>query len=181
MQKDETMTIPYDPYECAGVRPGSMRSAIYRVGDGYLLADDYRSFDAFESVCLLTSRLRGRRVTGVIGVPGDRNDAVIEHVGRAASRGFHRVIIKEHGAAAGRSRGEVAGLLYWTIKGAMPTMDCAIALDEREALRLAVREMMDDDVVIVFYNDFKGMQEVLAESGAVPVASIPELSLPDNG
>ncbi len=151
------------------------RSNIYRVNGGYLMVDYGHNPDSFEAVSRMISRWRGRRVTGVIGVPGDRKDSIIEHAGRIASRGFHRIIIREDDDTRGRSRGEVAGLLYWAIKSAMPTMECAIALDEREALRLALREMIEEDAIVFFYDDFEGIRNILAEAGAVPVSTIPEL------
>jgi UDP-N-acetylmuramyl tripeptide synthase len=51
---------------------------------------------------------RGKLV--IIGVPGDRDDSVIEQAGRVAGRGFHRVIIKEDIDLRGRGKGEVAKL-----------------------------------------------------------------------
>ena len=36
-----------------------------------------------------------RRVTGIIGVPGDRDNTVITHAARVAAKGFNRLIVKE--------------------------------------------------------------------------------------
>ncbi|HSK64067.1 MAG TPA: hypothetical protein VK893_09505 [Pyrinomonadaceae bacterium] len=56
----------------------------------------------------MASKWEDRRVTGVIGVPGDRDDTLIEHAGRVAARGFHRLIIREDRDPRGRERGAVA-------------------------------------------------------------------------
>ena len=69
------------------------RANLYRVKGGYVMVDYGHNPDAFTAVCRMAARWDDRRVTGIIGVPGDRDDSVVEQAGRAAARGFHRIII----------------------------------------------------------------------------------------
>jgi cyanophycin synthetase len=69
------------------------RANLYRVGNGYVMVDYGHNPEAFLAVCSMAAKWEGRRVTGIIGVPGDRDDSVVAAAGRVAARGFHRVII----------------------------------------------------------------------------------------
>ena len=82
------------------------RGNLYRVGQGYVLIDYGHNPAAFDAVGQMSARWLGRRVTAIVGVPGDRADWVIEEAARAAARAFDRVIVREErtGAAAARAR-----------------------------------------------------------------------------
>ncbi|HEV2707392.1 MAG TPA: cyanophycin synthetase, partial [Pyrinomonadaceae bacterium] len=80
-------------FRSAEHNPG--RGNLYRVASGgYVLIDYGHNPDAFEAICQTAARWEGRRVTGIIGVPGDRDDSVIEEAARVAARGFQRLVIK---------------------------------------------------------------------------------------
>jgi cyanophycin synthetase len=151
------------------------RSNLYKLGAGYVLIDYGHNPDAFTAICRLASMWQGRRVTGVIGVPGDRDNLVIEQAGRAAAQGFHRLIIREDYDLRGRKPGEVATLLHDAILAERSGMDCAVVLDEAEAVRRAIQEMRADEIVVVFYEKLEKMRELLQEVGAVPINRLPDL------
>lgn len=151
------------------------RSNLYKLGAGYVLIDYGHNPDAFTAICRLASMWQGRRVTGVIGVPGDRDNLVIEQAGRAAAQGFHRLIIREDYDLRGRKPGEVATLLHDAILAERPGMDCAVVLDETEAVRRAIQEMRADEIVVVFYEKLEKIRELLQEIGAVPINRLPDL------
>jgi cyanophycin synthetase len=148
------------------------RANIYAVRNGYVLVDYGHNPDAFEAICRMAARWEDRRVTGIIGVPGDRDNAVIEQAGRVAARGFHRIIIKEDKDLRGRQPGEVARLLCEAVNAEWPGTECRVVLDEVEALRSELLELQSGQVVIVFYDKLGPIQEVLREFGAEPVATI---------
>ena len=89
------------------------RFNLYQVNDGYVLIDYAHNPEAVKAVCRMVQKWRGgeRRVTGIITVPGNRDNELIEEVGRLAARGFHRVIVREDADLHGRRSGEVAGIL----------------------------------------------------------------------
>jgi cyanophycin synthetase len=150
------------------------RANLYKVGGGYVMVDYGHNPDAFDAVCRMAARWEDRRVTGIIGVPGDRDDSVVEQAGRVAARGFHRVIIKEDQDLRGRAPGEVAKLLCTAVNDEWPGTECRIVLDEVEALRSELQEMQEGQVVVIFYDKLEPVLAALEEYGAVPVSTIEE-------
>jgi len=111
------------------------------------------------------------------GVPGDRDDSLIEHAGRVAARGFHRLIIREDRDLRGRDRGAVAELLREAALKEAPQTDCQVVLDEHEALHHAVRTMQHGEVVVVFYEKLEQLRRVLEKYAAQPVHSLAALNV----
>ncbi|HEX8423142.1 MAG TPA: Mur ligase family protein, partial [Pyrinomonadaceae bacterium] len=152
------------------------RANFYQVGAGYALVDYGHNPDAFEAVSRMAALWSGRRVTAILGVPGDRDDSLIQQAGRVAARGFHRIIIKEDKDLRGRRKGEVAGVLCRAVGEASPDRECRVVLDEVEAFSRELREMKQDDVLVIFYDQLEPVLEVLKRHGAVPAASIGDLA-----
>jgi len=157
-------------FRSAGDNPG--RVNLYRVRTGYVLVDYGHNPDAFDAVCRMAARWDDRRVTGIIGVPGDRDNSVVEQAGRVAARGFHRVIIKEDCDLRGRQKGEVARLLCEAVNAESPGTECSVVLDEVEALRAELAGMREGQVVVVFYDKLEPVLRVLEEHGAEPVNTV---------
>ena len=153
-----------------GNNPG--RVNLYKLNGGHVMVDYGHNPNAFEAICRMASRWEDRRVTGVIGVPGDRNDSVIEHAGRVAARGFHRLIIREDRDPRGRDRGAVAQILCDAALDEAPQTDCQVVLDENDALHHAVKTMQHGEVVVIFYEKLERLQRVLEKYAAQPVQSI---------
>lgn len=151
------------------------RAALFELRGSYVLVDYGHNPDAFAAVCRMAAKWRGRRVTGVIGVPGDRNDWVVEQAGREAARGFERIIIKEDRDLRGRRSGEIAGLLRRAVMIEAPEHHCRIVLDEIAALRTAINEMMPGDVVVIFYEKLDPALTLLKQLGARPAQSVPHM------
>ena len=120
----------------------------------------------------MAAKWEGRHVTGIIGVPGDRDDSVIEAAGRVAARGFHRVVIREDTDLRGRRPGEVAALLCEAVGAEWPGTECRIVLDEVEALREELRALEDGQVVVIFYDKLEPVLRLLEDAGARPVAAL---------
>jgi cyanophycin synthetase len=152
------------------------RANLYQVGAGHVIVDYGHNPDAFEAVSRMTAQWHGRRVTCILGVPGDRDDRLIEDAGRIAARGFHRIIIKEDRDLRGRRRGEVAGLLCRAVNEASPDRECLTVLDEIEAFSQQLKEMKEGDVTVIFYDQLEPVLEVLAQYKAVPAWSIGEFA-----
>ncbi|HEU0180021.1 MAG TPA: cyanophycin synthetase [Blastocatellia bacterium] len=151
------------------------RAGLFEIRGGYALLDYGHNPDAFTAVCQMAAKWRGRRVTGVIGVPGDRDDMVVEQAGRAAARGFERVIIKEDRDTRGRRRGEIADLLRRAVMSEAPGRDCRVALDEIAAMQMAIEEIEPSDVVVIFYEKLAPALSLLEQFGAKPALSVPSL------
>ncbi|HEX7956429.1 MAG TPA: Mur ligase family protein, partial [Pyrinomonadaceae bacterium] len=162
-------------FRSAEHNPG--RGNLYRVASGgYVLIDYGHNPDAFEAVCQTAARWQGRRVTGIIGVPGDRDDSVIEEAARVAARGFSRLVIKEDKDLRGRKPGEVAHMLCRIAGLEAPGRECRVVLDETEALADELRALGEGDVLVMFYDNLAPVLELLESYGARPASAIEELT-----
>ena len=167
----EQLAASLAEFRSAEHNPG--RSNLYRVASGgYVMLDYGHNADAFAAICRMTAQWKGRRVTGIIGVPGDRADALIEEAGRIAARGFHRLVIKEDEDARGRERGAVARLLCEAAAKEAPERECRIVLDDTEALSQELRQLHGDDVVVMFYDKLEPLLRVLESFGARAATTI---------
>jgi len=148
------------------------RANLYRVGGGHVFVDYGHNPEAFASVCRMAARWQARHVTAIVGVPGDRDDSVVEEAARVAARGFQRIIVKEDKDLRGREKGEVAGLLCRVINEEAPGGRCEVVLDEVAAFEDALRGMGEGEVVVVFYDKLEPILEVLTRHGAVPASGV---------
>jgi cyanophycin synthetase len=110
-----------------------------------------------------------------------RADSLIEHAGRVAARGFHRLIIREDRDPRGRDRGAVAQILCDAALNEAPETDCQVVLDEFEALHQALKTMQHGEVVVVFYEKLEPLQRVLENYAAQPVQAISAFAQAETG
>ena len=166
-------------FRAAADNPG--RTNIFRAASGgYVVLDYGHNPEAFASLCLTASRWKGLRVTGVVGVPGDRSDELIEQAARVAARGFERVVIKEDKDLRGRRPGEVAGIMRRAVGEEAPWRECSVVLDEEEALRRELRRLGRGEAVVMFYDKLEPLRRILREFGAEPVETIEGLSVQED-
>jgi len=149
------------------------RANLYRLNGGHVMVDYGHNTEAFDAICRMTSAWNDRQVTGIISVPGDRDDAIIDQAARAAAKGFDKVIVREDRDLRGRKPGDVANILFRAIREASPATECEVILDEIEALRQAVSRMVKNEVIVVFYEKLQPIQNALQELAAQPVVSLP--------
>lgn len=161
-------------FQNAVQNPG--RNNLYRVGKGFVLVDYGHNTDGFAAVSRMASRWTGKTVTAIIGLPGDRDNRVIEEAAAVAARGFDRVIVTEEVNLRGRAPGEMAKLLCDAIERAKPGGDCEIIPDEIEAFHKALARMRKDEVVVIFYRQLALIQQILAENDAVSISSFEEIA-----
>jgi cyanophycin synthetase len=153
------------------------RANIFRLpAGGHVLLDYGHNPVAFAAICQTAARWRKGRVTGVVGVPGDRSDELIEQAARIAARGFQRVIIKEDKDLRGRRPGEVAEIMRRAMNDEAPGLDCSVVLCEADALRHELKRLGAEDIVVIFYDKFEPLRRVLEEFDAEPVESIEGLA-----
>jgi cyanophycin synthetase len=91
-----------------------------------------------------------RRVSAIIGFPGDWSDKMLAQAGYLASRCFDRITLRENHDLRGRVSGETVQILYQAIKGGAPEQDCRIILSEDEALRREITRLRENDILICF-------------------------------
>jgi cyanophycin synthetase len=151
------------------------RANLYRLNGGHVMVDYGHNSDAFDAICRMASNWKDRRVTGIIGLPGDRDDKVLQHAARVAAKGFDRLIIREDYDRRGRAPGEVSSLLCDTAQKVSPAIECEIVVDEIDALRRAIDQMIKGEVIVVFYEKLQAIQQLLEELAAQPVSMLPPL------
>src|ERR1043165_744498 len=157
------------------------RANLYRLNGGHVMVDYGHNAEAFDAICHLTANWNDRRVTGIITIPGDRDDAIIDRAARVAAKGFNKVIVREDRDLRGREPGDVARIVCRAISEVSPGTQCEVVVEEIEALRHAVSQMIKGEVVVLFYEKLLPVQQALQEMAAQPVMSLPLLppSQPD--
>lgn len=154
------------------------RANLYRVRDGYVMVDYGHNAHAYQAIGSLMSGLKGYRTTGVLDMPGDRADAVIEEGARVAARAFDRVILHKPHNARGRKPGEVATLICNAIQASGIDCECLMETDEPSAVDLALRDIGPGDFVVLFYERLDCVHAALERHGAVSVSRVPPRPLP---
>jgi cyanophycin synthetase len=147
------------------------RNNLYKVGKGYALVDYGHNTDGFSAICRMVSRWGGKTTTGIISVAGDREDHHVREAARVAAGCFDRIIATEDLDLRGREPGEIPHLICEAVTESNPGCRCEIIADEAEAVSKAIREMRENEVVVIFYDQLPAILEVLEQNGAVPIYS----------
>jgi cyanophycin synthetase len=145
------------------------RANLYAVQHGYLLLDYGHNPAAITAIAGMLSKWRGRRLTGILGLPGDRLDKVACDAVAAAAHAFDRIFVREDEDLRGRRSGEMAELIIREISRLRPDCPCTVIPDQQEALRTALASMEPAELVVMFYDDYERVREVAEASGATPV------------
>jgi cyanophycin synthetase len=103
--------------------------------------------------------------TLVLGVPGDRSDAMIGLSGLAAAQKFQKIIIREDEDLREREPGEVPDILMGIIRGANPDIDVKVITDPKLSLEKALSEMKENELVVYLYEDLEMVRDVLQGLG----------------
>lgn len=154
------------------------RCVLFRVPKGGHVVIDYgHNPDGFSQVGRWLRQVPHQHLIGVVGVPGDRADAVIRQSAERLAQIFDQFVVKEDQDKRGRREGEVAALLLSQITRACPEKPCRVVLPEAEALELAITTMGPDDIVAVFYERFAVVEAVVRRLGGKPVTNFAEAAV----
>jgi cyanophycin synthetase len=157
-------------------RDSAGRVNLYELNGGYVVLDYGHNPAALTAMCAMVSRWGAEHTTGVVAVPGDRRDCLIEDAARAAGCGFDRIIIREDDDRRGRAPGEVAELLAGVLRREKPQLRVSVILDELEAVAAAVRDLESRQVVVAFCERLGEVRSWLVQQGANPVSVFRPLS-----
>jgi cyanophycin synthetase len=145
------------------------RCMTYRMPSGCHVMLDYgHNPDGFRRVGEWLRQLGYKRRIGVVGVPGDRANQVIQEAAGELAEWFDAFIVKEDADKRGRREGEVAQLMEAEIRRRHPEKPCVIVLDEPTALRQAIAGAKAGELVVAFYEQLAPLRRVVEEMGGVP-------------
>lgn len=127
------------------------RFNVYNYNGIKVILDYGHNIEGYKKVLPTLSRISNGRITGIIGVPGDRSDYVAREIGKISAKYLDKIIIKEDQDRRGRECGEIPNLIKEGILSVNENSNIKIILDEVQALQEALEEASDGDVVIVFF------------------------------
>ncbi len=157
----------------------SGRANLFRVGKGYAMVDYGHNPAAFRAICEMAGNWRGRRVTGVLSLPGDRKDEILKESGTIIGDSFDQVYLREDRDLRGRKPGEATALIRHIIKTSSPSTNVHEIANELSAVRAAVENMIENEIIVIFYdNDPTSVTSLLREMGATSATQIPDRVIP---
>ncbi|MBE6050357.1 MAG: cyanophycin synthetase [Clostridium sp.] len=137
--------------------------------DGKKVILDYgHNIEGYRSIIKSLKLLKKKKIIGVIGVPGDREDCIIRDIGNLCTEVMDEIIIKEDIDKRGRKEGEVASLLEEGIKDAGMNK-YKIILDEREAFEEALKRGKRGDCIVIFYEKLKPLEDIILKHNNNPI------------
>lgn len=149
------------------------RCSIFRMPSGGRVVLDYgHNPEGFHQVGRWLKAVPHGRLIGVVGVPGDRADSVIRASGQQLAEIFDEFILKEDEDKRGRREGEVAAILMSQLTCICPEKPCTVVLSEPLALERAIDRLGPDDIALVFFEHYEGVQEVVQRRGGKPVTEL---------
>jgi len=141
------------------------RANLFCLGSNHILLDYGHNPEAFGAVGALV-RYSGRKATGIIGLPGDRDDRLIREGIHRAAQYFDKIVLKEDADLRGRARGEVAAIMAGTVEKYFPQKPLALYLDERQAVEKSLAELTHNELLVVFYDQIGPLMDMLRSRGA---------------
>lgn len=138
------------------------RFNVFDVKNFKVIIDYGHNIDGYAKVLEGLKKIKGNRLIGVIGVPGDRTDLSILKVGEISGKFFDFSYIKEDKDLRGRKAGEVADLLKKGCSlGGLNDSCVEVELCEVAALNKAMENAEAEDIIIVFYENYYPLVEAV--------------------
>lgn len=140
----------------------SGRFNVYDYNGRKIILDYGHNFEGYNAVLTSLNKIKDKNnLIGVIGVPGDRQNEMIDKIGSLCSTKLDKIIIKEDIDKRGRQEGEIASLLNKSIINTNKEMKPRICLNEVDALKEALIISKKGDIIIVFYEKLNPLLEFI--------------------
>lgn len=147
------------------------RVNLYALGAGCVVLDYGHNPAAIQASAELGAGWGGP-VIGVMGVPGDRRDDVIEEAATVAARAFDRLLIREDADLRGRAPGEVPAIIRAQVGRVAPELSCEVVRDACAALRRAAPDVQAGAMLVFYYEHYDEAHATLLDMGARPISSL---------
>lgn len=139
------------------------RFNIYDLNGIKVILDYGHNIEGYRAVLKCLKKIKDKRVIGVIGIPGDRKDSMALSVGKLCGKYIDRIYIKEDRDKRGRKKEEMARLLEKGVLLSGEKKFYKIILDEKEALKEALKTSLKGDIIVVFYEELQPLIDVINE------------------
>ena len=149
-------------FDAAAHNPG--RANLFELGLGGVMVDYGHNPAAFAATVDLGALWPGPMI-GIVGVPGDRSDALIGEAARAAAGVFDRILIREDADLRGRRPGEVAQIIKRNIED-VSDVPCEVVANSMAALCSLADEISAGALVVIYYEHFDEVVQTLERLGA---------------
>lgn len=140
------------------------RFNVFDVNGVNVILDYGHNVDGYRVVIDSLKNLGFKNITGIIGVPGDRDLKTMIEVGKVSGDFFDSVVIKEDKDLRGKEKGEVANIVK---EGVMSSnrkdLSVEIILSEEEALSKTLKEAKKGDTIIVFFEDYESLYDIISK------------------
>jgi cyanophycin synthetase len=140
------------------------RANLFCMGKKYILLDYGHNPEAFKAIGALAAST-GRETIAVLGVPGDRDNSVIEEAVLGAGKLFNFLILREDADPRGRAPGAAAAFMAETLRSKLPGKVFEVCLDETHAVRRAIEKLNENGLLVVFYDRIEPVLEELQSKG----------------
>lgn len=139
------------------------RFNIYDLNGIKVILDYGHNIEGYRAVLKCLKKIKDKRVIGVIGIPGDRKDNMALSVGKLCGKYIDKIYIKEDRDKRGRKKEEMARLLEKGVLLSGEKKFYKIILDEKEALKEALKTSLKGDIIVVFYEKLQPLIDVINE------------------
>lgn len=142
--------------------PGRLN--IINMGHYNIIVDFAHNAESMRALSNLLKHFSASRITGLFGGTGDRRDADLRQYGKCAAKMFDRIILKEDDALLrGRKPGEMQELITEGIRSTDENIQVRFIKNELDAIRTAVDESIDDEVIVLLYDNFERSMKLIEE------------------
>lgn len=144
------------------------RFNMYDLGDFKVILDYGHNLDSYCVTIEGVKKLKPSRITGIIGIPGNRRDEDIRELGKFSGQSFSNIIIKEDKDLRGRLPLEVANIMRsGALESEMNQKNIKIIPEEVAALKYALRRAKKGDIIVMFFEDMEPLIKVIKQHVAV--------------
>ena len=144
------------------VRDNKGRFNVFEYYGRKIVLDYGHNIEGYKAVLSCVGKVENKnKLIGVIGVPGDRQDEVVQEIGRICCENLDKIIIKEDKNRRGRVVGEISELLKMSILKQDKNKTVKVYLDEVDALEYAIRISEKNDIIIVFYENINPLLDFI--------------------
>lgn len=157
------------------INPG--RFNIFELGTFRIVLDYGHNYEGYRVTIDGLKKLKASRLTGVIGVPGDRRNEDILEIGKLAGSSFDRLIIKEDAHLRERRPLEVAELLKnGALASGIKAENIRIIPQEGEALKYALNTACQGEIIAVFFEKMEPLLKIIQKFKTDIILAIPAAS-----